>query len=438
MGIRRELQHLRRDFDVLRGLLVDNVQLGERSDSEPVSPSPSAIPDDVALRFTDALEINKPHTLNVSGHLPLREAFDAMVYSFTNSTVEFNPRPGLGLNIPEEPQYLNLIKSEWLADKIEQSAYFRRAGYDSLWADYLRELKDDIREECRKLEGGDIVAPSLEVLLRLPDTCFAIWVVEQSSPRAPDLAEQRPFEEKILELALPRSHGSRQAALTIFRKSDIEFRLVSTTTDEQNQDFHREEGTDVHMNLTRFVPIYAKPNEGARLTHNVLLCASQAQNPNWYTLWDAKQVAQFQQALTGYRVSCEMSNVDWAIEGSENPAKSGKGKVQIWHHKPLPKMTLDSENTQEPNPLTAAQRASTVTSPQSPPLGRYETRGYSTGIFGATLVSARSLTSSASESPAAGTALLRPEMPVLIIFTLCEGRYTFIYIKREYFLPEPF
>ena len=423
LGIRRELQQLRRDVADLKGVVVQSVRPdGDRKGS--VAPPASSIPDDLVLRFKDALYVNKPKSFDMIGHLPLKEAFDALIFNFANSTVEFYSRPELGLNIPEEPQYVNLLKARWIASNLEESYYFQAAGSDSLWADYLRELKDDIRDQFRRFESGTLIAPSSDVLSRLPDTCFSIWVVEQTPPRPPDLAEQRPLEEKVLELALPSSYGTRQSALTVFRRSDIELRLVSTTKDTGNKDFHREEGMDVNMHLTRLIPAYANPDEVSKETHNILLCTNQGQTPKWYTLKDADSVARLQQALLGYRVFHDMSGVAWAIEGSSKPHKNGKGKLQLWHHKPL-------RAVNEVEPKGHERKPSTVASPHSPSIGGPKMQRYSTGMSGATLLSANSITSSVSDSRGDGTALLKPEPPILVIMTMCERKYTFLHIRLE-------
>ena len=422
LGIRRELQQLRRDFADLKGVVIQSVRRDDEQPTSPVSPT-STIPECLVLRFTDALYRDKPQSFELLGHLPLREAFDALVFNFSHSTVEFNPRPELGLNIPEEPQYLNLLKSRWLVSCIEDSYHFRAAGPDSLWADYLRELKDDIRDQFRGFETGHLMAPSYEVLLRLPDSCFSVWVIEESPVRPLDLAEQRPFEEKILELGLPSSYGSRQSALTVFRKSDAELRLVSTTKDERNTLFHREEGMDINMNLTKLIPAYVNPEQSSKPTLNVLLCANEAQNPKWYTFKGLGDVKRFQQALTGYRVFHDMSKITWSIEGSLKPHKFGNGSLQLWHYKPLPSLTSDLG-------ANAADCTSpTVGSPQSPPLGNSRLHRHSTAMTSVTLVSTGSITSSVTGSQGDGTAILRPTAPALVIFTMCERKYTFLHIK---------
>lgn len=430
LGIRRELQQLRRDVADLRTVLVQDVR--GNCDSSNILPF-TTIPEDLTLRFTDALYVNKPKIFESQSRLPLKEGFDALVFNFANSTIEFNARPGLGQNFPEEPQFLNLIKSRWIMQQLEDSYHYRAAGSDSLWADYLRELKDEIREQFRRFDTGNLVAPPHDAIARLPDSCFAIWVVESSSPPPPDLAEQRPFEEKILELALPSSHETRQSSLTIFRKSDVDFRLVSTTTDEHNKDFHREESMDISMHSTRLVPAYGIPDGVATPTNNILLCSNQAQTQKWYSLVDAAGVARFQQALTGYRVFHDMHDVSWSIEGSAKPHNHGNGRLQLWHFKPLSKIPSELEVKD------LGRKLSISTSGYSPHIGGPKVDKVMTGMSGATYPPARSATSPVSIGSIAspvngprgeGTALIRPEAPSLIMLTMCERRYTMWHIKR--------
>lgn len=425
LGIRRELQHLRRDVDVLRGVVIQNVRLDGELSVHALEPAFS-VPEDLSLRFADALYVNKPKAVELLGHLPLKEGFDSLVLAFANSTVEFNPGPGLDQNFPEETQYLNLVKSRWIAEKLEESYYYRAAGPESLWTDYLRELKDDIREQFLRFERGNLAAPPADAVARLPNSCFSIWGVEEASLRPPDLAEQRPNEEKILELSLPSSDCNRQSALTIFRKSEVELRLVSTIKDEQNKDFHREESMDVNMNFTRLIPAYASPDDFAKPTNNVVLCTNQGQNQKWLTLKEPIDVARFQQALTGYRVFHDMSSVSWSIEGSNKPRKSGKGRLQLWHCKPLPEIPLKGE-IGFPKP-----RSLTIASPQSPPLSGSKLQRYSTGMSSMTFVSKdSSLKSPVKDCRDDGIALIRPEPPVAVILTMCEKRYAYLHLQRK-------
>ena len=102
--------------------------------------------------------------------------------------------------MPEETQFVNLLKSKWILEQLEASRLLSEAGTASLWASALRELRWDIVKEYKRFDSNQLVAPPREVIARLPDKCFSIWVVEAPPILPPDLAEQRPLEDQILEL----------------------------------------------------------------------------------------------------------------------------------------------------------------------------------------------------------------------------------------------
>ena len=423
IGIKRELQLLRRDVDEIRTILIHGLQ--NRDESSSAYLQSFHVPRELATRFTTALQTNKPTSLQDQANLPLKEGFDALVYHFANSTIEFNPRPELGERAPDEVQYLNLVKSRWIAQMLRQSVFLKSAGPDSLWEDYLKELEDDIQGQLRRFDAGQLVAPPPDRISLLPESCFSIWVVEAPPMRPPHLAEQRPLEEKILDLALPGTYGTRLSALTIFRKSDSKLRLVNTTKDEQNQYFHQEESTSLNMESDRLIPTYANPSEASAATNNVMLCNNQGQDPIWYSLKDADDVLHFQRALTGYRVSHEVRNISWSIEGSSKPSKSGRGRLQFWHLKPFQTIGPNGER------LSVDRSSVSTRSPQSPTHSHSMAR-QSTGLSTTTtLLNSGSIASTVNGPSGDGTAMVRPEIPRIVIFTLCDGMHTFLQFKSE-------
>ena len=425
LGIRRELQLLRTDVQELRTILIDG--LGHMDSSSSTYLQSLQVPPELANRFTRALQISKPASFHRQIDIPLKEGFDALVYHFTNSTILFNPRPELGQRDPEEPQYLNLVKCRWIAQTIRQSLSFQSAGPESLWADYMKELEDDIRGQFRRFDTGQLVRPPSDRISLLPESCFSIWFVEEPPMRPPDLAVQRPLEEKILELTLPGTFGTRKSTITIFRKSESKMRLVMTTKDDQNQYFHHEKEALVNMEADRLIPTYATPGDASTMTNNVMICSNEGQDQEWYSLKDPGDVLHFQQALTGFFVSHQMLNISWSLEGSSNPNKSGKGSLQFWYLKPFQPIGEDGKRM-------SCDRSS-VASPQSPTPSATMTR-HSTGFsVSTTLLSSRSVTSTVNGPQGNGTALVRPELPRIIIFTQCEGMYVLLQFKRKFRRP---
>ncbi|CAF9934762.1 MAG: hypothetical protein ALECFALPRED_006079 [Alectoria fallacina] len=424
LGIRHELKQLRKEVAALRTIL-DWDPARTRDPINFTTPETYFhIPEDLSDRFRNSLAAKDPELSRMRDGLPLKEGFNALVYNFDRSTVDFEPSRGRGQEVPEE-QYLNLVKSRWIIERLRESTYFSSLGPESLWVDYLRELEDEVRGQLVRFQQGGLPPPPLETLSRLPDSCFSIWVHEESSPRPAALTEHRPSEEKILELALQSRYSTHPSTLTIFRKSDIALRLVSATKDDQNERFHSEESKDVNMLQTGLVPVFAASQDTSTVNNNVLLCR-QGQDTESYNLRNPADVAQFQRAMTGFRVSHDMSNVSWHIEfpaWSKPSSLSGKARLQLWHLKPLQKI-------QQPQDTEPGEGSSSSNDPTPySPVGSIDLRRFWTS--GTTQLPGSSIASPVTGSRGDGIALTHPELPVLIIFTKCHGKYTFLHLQLE-------
>ena len=422
LGIERELRRLRSDFNQLRYFLIH----GPR-DQDSLSSSylqSFEVPLELANRFAIALEKNKPASFHSQADIPLKEGFDALVHHFANSTILFNPQPELGQRDPVEPQSLNLVKCRWMTQIIRQSASFQSARPDSLWADYMRELEDDIRGQFERFDTGQLVRGLSDHILLLPESCFSIWFTERPPIRAPGHAEQRPLEEKILELNLPGTIDTLKSTLTFFRKSESKMRLVMTTKDTQNQFFHREQGTNVNMEANRLIPTYAMPGDASTLTTNVMICSNEGQDEEWYSLKDLKDVLDFQRALTGFFVSCDMLNVFWSNEGSSKSNNFGRGRLQFWYLKPFEPIGEDGNRR-------PCDRSSSISTPLSPKHSAARMRQWTGDSTSPTLLSTGSSVSTVNGPQGNGTALIRPEVPRIILFTKCERQYVLLQLKRK-------
>ena len=428
IGIRSQLIKLSENVEVLKGLVVtlhenDNLERGALK----IHPAVQMlqIPELVVNRFLDALNANKPESFHDMVAFPLREGFDALVFHFAKSTVEFNPGFSQSQRVPEETQYINLLKSKWILERLKASSHLSAAEPVSLWIDYLGEVERNIIEEYRRFETRRLVAPPSDDITRLPDDCFSIWVAEAPPIRPAALAEERPLEDKILELTLTSPVAK---TLTIFRNSDIEFRMViaETLADGRNKVVERE-SIPINMQSTRLIPAYTihgSTPAGSRSVNNVLLYRIQDHAPLWQYLKNAHDVGLFQQALSGYRIFYDTSNVKWSINGSKNPTKSGVGRVQTWQVKRLPRVVPSNGLDSSQCPLSPI--SSMPSSMTEKDLSRRPSTAFSSMQ---SYQSASSMTSQITGQRANGIAIFPPEPPVMIIYTLCEEKYTFLHLE---------
>ena len=418
LGIRRQLQQLSRQVADLRALL-DWDPTQQRLVTRPHDHETYfSVPKPLSDRFRKGMVSKDLELSQVRDDLPLKEGFDALVYHFAKSTVNFNPNAGLGQDVPAE-QYLNLVKSRWILERLEESTYFVALNPESLYRGYLRELEDQVRDQLVRFQQSDLHPPSLDELSRLPDNCYSILVDADSRTSPAAQTERRPFEEKILELEIQNGYSTHPSTLTIFRKSETALRLVQATKHDENEAFHQEESTNVDMVHTRLVPIFAASQDNSIDKSNLLLC--NAGQDTSYNLRGPDDVAQFQRALTGFRVSYDMSHIALHVEltGLNKSSISGQARLQFWHLKPLARIQQSEDS--EPSEGDSASIDPTPNSPEgSPKLRRFWTSGTLPGSSTVSLVNG---------SRGNGIALTCPELPVLIIFTKCERKYAFLHLQ---------
>lgn len=423
VGIRNELIKLQQEVRDLAGLMITLNRDTTRDTALPSLPSIEMplTPDVITKRFVAALDLNRPDAFHDISDFPLKEGFDALVFHFAKSTVLFNPGVGPSRKVPKETQYLNLLKAKWIMEKLKASPELAAAAEtDSLWLNCEREVELEVMEQCRRFETGRLIPPPLDNITRLPDDCFTIWIFE-APPVQPHLAEARALEEKILDLVLP-SH----ATLSIFRTSDDDFRVVTVQTTiipETSKEVERE-SFSANMQSTQLVPAYAIPQTmpaSSSSVNDILLHRAQ-ELTQWQHLKDARDAFSFQQALTGYRVYFDASNVKWLLDGSEKPGKCGMARVQLWEAKRLPKLPTAEDSDQSP--------LSSVNSSTPSPQPLFE-RGFGqrrlTGVS-STITSSSRTSQIAGNRACNATVVHPPEPPVLIIYTLCDGKFTFLHL----------
>ena len=422
LSVQRDVKGLTKEVAEIKRILAHDLTRTSGLDCSTSREELLTVPPALALRFIEALSVDKPETFLVQEDLPLQEGFDALIFHFSNSTFSCNPSFGQKPSSTDESRYLSLTKSVWILEKLKGSAHFRSAGQDSLWAECIRDLEGEIRNQLIRFQKGELSAPSSEVLSQLPKDCFNIWVSEGASTHTATLTEDQTLEEKILELDLPSPSRTRQSTLTIFRKSQVTFRLVSTTTDDQNKDFHEKEIVEVNMNHTRLIPTFAATIDSCKAMNKVLLCAEPSQ-PIVYNLQDSTDVAQFQRALTAFRVDHDMSDIKWCIEyqGIGKQGMSGMARLQLWHLKPFPSILPQTESLP-----TGSEGPPIATSEHSPTRNANLRRFWTSGT---SQPSGNPIRSPVMGSCGDGVVVLGPEPPILIIFTQYKRKYSFLHLQ---------
>ena len=155
----------------------------------------------------------------------------------------------------------------------------------------------------------------------------------EDEPTQRDTSRPEDLEEKILDLPLFLSSNLevQDSALTVLRRSDVEYRIVTTSIQAEKPLSRSEDSLSFNVGYERLIPTYATAVENFGASNSVDLCNAQGQCLRGYNFGSLSDVFRLQQALTGYRVHHAMSDISWRI----NSGDTGTGSLQLWYHKPM-------------------------------------------------------------------------------------------------------
>ena len=488
-----EIQQLRRQVANLERLMINGPKQTDSLWAD-------IVPEELRARIKSEFQRNSPSWFKEGSDWPFNEAFKALAFHFAAGTVGFSPSQG---SVPELLQYLNLAKAIWLLEEIKTNHHFQAIVNESIWADRMRQLEDDLRGQIHRFEAGELEKPAIQMLLELPNSYYSISSDDKNDPDPLDAGEAGPLEEKILDIRLLSDATDRESALLVFRENEIDFRLVTSTKQADTLGARYDKDIEVNMDRHRLVPAYRNPFQGTSPRYNLLLYNDRGRKPKEFVFEKSEDIMKLQRALTGYRVHHDMPVARWSINDSKKAGESGKGMLQLWQFKPLPPMPATSPSkfsdansstgrpgspglslcSPKPPSATSAAASGQNGDPSdffgwnrsplmaemmnmqlsdeghrftgfsdttrhgslgSPLDGRpssqrtsvvaksnkssQELRRFSSAVSGSTLVSQNSVISPVRGSQSNGVKFQKPELPVLVVMTLCGGRYSFLHL----------
>lgn len=338
----RDLQQLRRQVANLEKMMVHGVEQSPKPLAGVLSPNLKA-------KIESEFSRHQPSWSTEDLAWPLKESFDAFAFHFARGTVNFNPSLELG-DVPDLSQYLELAKSIWVLESIRESSTFRATSTQSRWADYMREFEDDLNGQLHRFETNEINRPPEQQILELPGSNFIIEtdeVAKTGKGANGDLMDPGvagPLEEKILQIDLVSDSCNRESSLSVFRETDSDFRLMTSTRQTDSLVTQHDQDFEVNMERHRLTPVYASPSQSGLPRHSLLIFNERGKKPRAFDFLESAHARKLQQALTGYRVHHDMPVSRWCINGSERPGEFGKGMLQLWQFKPLRPIPLSSSS----------------------------------------------------------------------------------------------
>ena len=400
--------------------------------------SANVLSDALKERLELEFQRNSPSWSVGGSEWPLKEAFEALAFHFATGTVKFNPPSDLGSvpGVPMLSQYIDLAKSIWILEKIKESDHFLAAGGESIWADRMRQFEDDVRAQLHRFEAGELEDPPRQELLELPTSHYSISSGDKAKPNALNAGEAGPLVEKILEIQLPSDSSNRESALLVFRENEADFRLVISTKQADTLLAQYDKEIELNMDRNRLVPAYRNPFQGSSPRYNMLLYNERGGRPKELVFFNHEDTTKLQRALTGYRVHHDMPVAHWCINGGKKLGDSGKGILQLWQFKPLPPMPT-TPLTRFPGTVTyedsfgtsqGGRSCSLTTSLATESNGSHKSRRTSSAVSGRTILSQSSVMSPVRGTHSDGVEFSKPELPVLVILTFYNQRYSFVHL----------
>jgi hypothetical protein len=381
---------------------------------QPTLPTITPVAEALAKRFNEALMApHRPQSFTDPRQLPIREGFDAMAYHFFQSTVRSHGPPGSAQPLE---QYINLAKAQWLVQVLKNSTQFEQSFY------YKRATLRMEQLICDEKSRSDLTRYSEADFELVNATSYAIWTADEVDP-GPINDDGPGSEEQILELPMRDAAG----ALTVFRMSDTELRLVRPTVSSGTGLPPRDRESEINVHSHHFEPVYASPLS-SEPTNQVKISSSQVRSARLYDLKEINHVYELQRAVTGFKVVHDRINVRWTLN---RRGKSGEARIQIWQFKPL---SQANTNVSQSSPNSPSDRStnSGFSASTNQTVAESMTEGLNPAIFSI-------VRNSAAKNGNEGENIIleKVPLPLLVMFTVFEEQRTFFQLERESQSPLP-
>jgi hypothetical protein len=381
------------------------------------SPLP-LLPSWLEFRFQQTVLENPPVGFLDLSNIPLREGFDALYTHFRESTYAFRDPETADQTVE---QYLNLLKSQWLLEMLRTGVPYQSARPGSLYPRTMAQLEKRIKDQYRR---KDIIRFPDAALQSLNETAFLIWPAEEIIQNK-FMTDPNVGEEELLKLSVPNYLGMvGKDNLVVFRTGPTTLRIVrSVIGDRSGTPYYESERFNIHID--RFIPFYAisentlgdGQRRGSGGMASVGIHRGNETGETAYDIKEEKDMLDFQRTVTGYQVVFDR-NPAWAL--NHHPKLSrGKGKVQLWHWKPL---TQDN----------SARRESVTSSSSSG--DSYATGGTAASSAVEMVLKGRdrsriSIHERSDNESTMGAST--PPLPVIIVYCRVGGEYSFYHIERK-------
>ncbi|KAK0752575.1 hypothetical protein B0T18DRAFT_93446 [Schizothecium vesticola] len=258
--------------------------------------------------------------------IPLHDIDDAFTRCFDQSTLQFTPD---NINTPPLDQYLYLLTSQFLLDKMLSSSECLNAPPTSHWPSYIQHLQWQLSHECLRFTQNMVpppLPPHLDMFPELP----IIWPEPELPPYIEIVNLTVPMDFLLeTELATETPHHWRR--LKLYRHcegGDKRFRMVITAGD-QGQPASHSLPVDFDITTATLTPQYATPDSTQGL---VIVLNDGRGRMHRLVFADTKGLFAFQGAIMGWGVidgyMARKVQVIFVMEGGKKMQE--EASLQFW------------------------------------------------------------------------------------------------------------
>ena len=330
------------------------------------------IPGFLEVRFELAAKISN---LDVDKDFPFYKGVDAFHHHFEHSTILFKPDELSTTDFftdrtPEPTQYLNLMKSMWIIQRIKKGSEWAMTSKDRLTECYMNEIEGKCLHELFRFTTKEepqkrLVAPDKRKISLLREEEFQIWMDDEYE--VDDFWSATDYLNEILRVPLL---GSRQRTqeLALVWQSAAKLQMRQTSSRISGAPNHNTIRDPINLVRARYIPLYADPSTPPDNLNVIFKGDQDLGEDRALSFLKLTDLLDFQQAITGHKVVFDDPDIRTLLFQSTGFWSKGEktaevGRVQIWNPRRLERLV---PKVRSPSGDSLQRRQSATTGSSSP------------------------------------------------------------------------
>ncbi|KAJ3490824.1 hypothetical protein NLG97_g5704 [Lecanicillium saksenae] len=229
---------------------------------------------------------------------------------------------------PPRNRSLELLKCQFLLQKINASPEKRRAPEISHWHTYIRYLEEKLSTERSRYN----TEPNVEEIMNCDDEVFMFHFPLDAPPRK-DFSIQSPSYDFLMHLSLdmgPNSDGVKSIRLLRRTASESQFRIIESWGNMGETPRVEPKVIDFNIRKARLLPVYAFPVQEGESAPPLQIILEENGHTHYYTFSTKGELWDFQAALTGYKVVYMESHAKVDFVREKRATVNELATIQIW------------------------------------------------------------------------------------------------------------